>query len=93
LVRHGASPLVLLGVIGKLVTLSEREAEVLRDVAAADAGRSTTRRDLSPFLERGLRTKMTLAPNRAEARELADLLATGAFGSNSRSCRRRRYWL
>jgi hypothetical protein len=32
---------VQLGVVGKLVTLSEREAEALR-VAAADAGRSTT---------------------------------------------------
>ena len=71
-----------LDVIGKLVTLSEREAGELRDVAAADAGRSTTRRDLSLLLERGLRTKTTLALNRAEARELADLLATGAFGSN-----------
>jgi hypothetical protein len=39
--------LVQLDVIGKLVTLSEREAEALRDVAAGDAGRSTTRRDLS----------------------------------------------
>jgi hypothetical protein len=32
--------------------------------------------------ERGLRTKTTVALSRAEARELADLLATGAFGSN-----------
>ena len=32
-----ALPLVQVGVIGKLVTLSEREAETLRDVAAADA--------------------------------------------------------
>jgi len=62
--------------------LSGREAEALRDVAATDAGRSTTRRDLSLLLERGLRTKTTVALSRAEARELADLLATGAFGSN-----------
>jgi predicted O-methyltransferase YrrM len=82
LVRHAASPLVQLDVIGKLVTLSEREAEALREVAAADAGRSTSRRDLSLLLERGLRTKTTVALSRAEARELADLLATGAFGSN-----------
>jgi hypothetical protein len=74
--------LVQLDVIGTLVTLSEREAEALRDVAAADAGRSTTRRDLSLLFERGLRTKSTVALSRAEARELADLLATGAFGSN-----------
>jgi hypothetical protein len=82
LVRHAASPLVQLDVIGTLVTLSEREAEALRDLAAADAGRSTTRRDLSLLLERGLRTKTTVALSRAEARELADLLVAGAFGSN-----------
>jgi hypothetical protein len=69
---------VKLDVIGQLVTLSEREAEELRDVAAAEAGRSTSRRDPSILLERGLRTKTTVA----EARELADLLATGGFGSN-----------
>ncbi len=34
------------------------------------------------MLERGLRTKTTVALSRAEARELADLLATDAFGSN-----------
>jgi hypothetical protein len=34
---------------------------------------STTSRDLSLLLERGLRTKMTLALDRAKARELADL--------------------
>jgi hypothetical protein len=74
--------LVKLDVIGKLVTLSEREAGELRDVAAADAGRSTTRRDLSLLLERGLRTKTTVALNRAEARDLAELLTRGGFGSN-----------
>jgi hypothetical protein len=71
-----ASLLVKLDVIGKLVTLSEREAEELRVVAAADAGRSTTRRDLSLLLERGLRTKTTVALSRAEARELAELLTS-----------------
>jgi hypothetical protein len=73
---------VKLDVIGKLVTLSEREAEELRAVAAADAGRSTTRRDLSLLLERGLRTKTTVALSRAEAHELAELLTRGGFGSN-----------
>src|SRR6266576_6500227 len=81
-VRHAASLLVKLDVIGKLVTLSEREAGELRDVAAADAGRSTTRRDLSLLLERGLRTKTTVALSRAEARDLAELLTRGGFGSN-----------
>jgi hypothetical protein len=69
---------VTLDVIGHGITLSEREAEELRHAAAADAGRSTARRDLSLLLERGLRTKATVALNRAEARELAELLAAGA---------------
>jgi hypothetical protein len=74
--------LVKLDVIGKLVTLSEREAGELRDAAAAGAGRSSARRDLSLLLERGLRTKRTVALSRAEARELAELLTTGEFSSN-----------
>jgi hypothetical protein len=82
LVRHAAPPLVKLDVLGTPVTLSEREAQELRDVAAADAGRSTTRRDLSLLLARGLRTKTTVALSRAEARELAELLPTAALGSN-----------
>jgi hypothetical protein len=72
--------LVKLDVIGKLVTLSEREAQQLRAAAAADAGRSSTRRDLSLLLDRGLRTQTTVALSRAEARELAELLTTGGFG-------------
>ena len=59
------------------MTLSEREAEELRDAAAADAGRSSARRDLSLLLDRGLRTNRTVALSRAEARELAELLTTG----------------
>jgi len=74
--------LVKLDVVGKPVTLSDREAEELRDAAAADAGRSSARRDLSLLLERGLRTKRIVALNRAEARELAELLTTGEFSSN-----------
>ena len=68
--------------IGTLVTLSEREAEELRAVAAAEGGRSSARRDLSLLLERGLRTRTTVALNRAEARELAELLTTGGAGPN-----------
>ena len=68
--------MVKLDVIGKLVTLSEREAEELRAAAAA-AGRSSARRDLSLLLDRGLRTRTTIALSRAEARELAELLRSG----------------
>ena len=74
--------MVTLDVIGQLVTLSEREAEELRHAAAADAGRSTAKRDLSLLLDRGLRTKTTLALSRAEARELAELLAGGVVSTN-----------
>jgi hypothetical protein len=62
--------------------LSERDAEELRAAAAADAGRSTARRDLARLLERGLGTQTSVALNRGEARELAELAATGCFGAN-----------
>jgi len=74
--------LVTLDVIGQPVTLSEREAEELRHAAAADAGRSTARRDLSVLLDRGLRAKTTVVLNRAEARELAELLTADGFSTN-----------
>jgi hypothetical protein len=74
--------LVTLDVIGQLVTLSEREAEELRHAAAADAGRSTARRDLSLLLDRGLRKKTTVVLSRAEARELVELLVAGSFSTN-----------
>src|SRR5437773_7315984 len=70
-VRHPAPLLVKLDVIG--------EAEELRAAAAAEAGRSSARRDLSLLLDRGLRTRTTVALSRAEARELAELLRSGGF--------------
>jgi len=73
---------VTLDVIGQLVTLSEREAEELRHAAAAEAGRSTARRDLSLLLDRGLRKKTTVVLSRAEARELVELLVAGNFSTN-----------
>src|SRR6266496_2355439 len=78
-VRHPAPLLVKLDVIGKLVTLSEREAEELRGAAAGEAGRSSARRDLSLLLDRDLRTRTAVALSRAEARELAELLRSGGF--------------
>jgi hypothetical protein len=73
---------VTLDVIGNGITLSEREPEELRQAAAADAGRSSARRDLSLPLERGLRKKQTVVLSRAEARELAELLAGGGVSTN-----------
>jgi hypothetical protein len=74
--------LVTLDVIGQLVTLSEREAEELRRAAAADAGRSSARRDLSLLLDRGLQTHATVVLNRAETSELAQLLEAGGSRAN-----------
>lgn len=83
-VRHPAPLLVKLDVIGKVVTLSESEAEELRAAAGAEAGRSSARRDLSLLLDRGLRTLATVALNRAEARELAEFLASRGFRADLR---------
>jgi hypothetical protein len=74
--------LVELDVIGTLVTLSERKPEELRAAAAADAGRSSARRDLALLLERALRRRTGVALSRAEARELAELVTTGGFAAN-----------
>jgi hypothetical protein len=70
---------VELDVIGKLITLPECEAQELHAAAAAHAGRSSARHDLSVLLDRGLRTRTTVALSRAEARELAELLKDGGF--------------
>jgi hypothetical protein len=83
-VRHPAPLLIKLDVIGKLVTLPEREAEELRAAAGAEAGRSSARRDLSLLLDRGLRTRTTVALSRAEARELGAAVS----GQTWRSCGR-----
>ena len=74
--------MVTLDVLGQLLTLSEREAEELRRAAAADAGRSSARRDLSLLLDRGLQTHATVVLNRAEGRALAELLDAGGFHAN-----------
>jgi hypothetical protein len=79
---HADATVVTLDVIGQLVTLSEREAEELRLAAAADAGRSSARRDLSLLLDRGLQTRATVVLNRAEARELAELVDAEGLRAN-----------
>lgn len=79
---HVDAAVVTLDVLGQLLTLSEREAEELRRAAAADAGRSSARRDLSLLLDRGLQTHATVVLNRAEGRELAELLDVGRFRTN-----------
>lgn len=80
LARMAESRRVTLDLTGTLVTLSAAAAVELRDAAAADAGRSSARRDLSLILERALTTNATVALRRAEARELADILAEHHLG-------------
>jgi hypothetical protein len=61
-------------VTGELVRVPLPLAADLRVAAAADAARSSVRRDLSLLLERALSTGTTLALRRGEARELEALL-------------------
>ena len=77
-----AADVVTLDVIGQLVTLSEHEAEELRDAAAEEAGHSSARRDLSLLLDRALQTEKTFALNRAEARAFAELLGAASISTN-----------
>ena len=66
---------VTIDVSGRVVTIPSAAAVSLRDAAAADAARSSARRDLSLVLTRALETGSTVALQRGEARELADLVA------------------
>ena len=59
---------------GELVHLDDAVAAAARDAAAADAARSSARRDLSLILDRALESGTTIALRRAEMRELAALL-------------------
>jgi hypothetical protein len=64
---------VVLDVGGRRVDLDPVDAMLLRDAAAACAGRSSAARDLSLLLDRGLRRHQVLALRRAEAQTLARL--------------------
>lgn len=64
-------------IFGRQVLASPGAVAKLRDLAAAEAGRSNSARDLSLVLERALRTGATVALQRGEARALVDLLDSG----------------
>ena len=66
---------VKIDVHGVVANVSSTAVAALRDAAASDAGRSSARRDLSLVLTHALQTGKRVALRRAEARELALLIA------------------
>src|SRR6266511_2503271 len=74
--RQPALPLIVIELdIGhSLVTLSDEDAELLRDVAAAQAGRSAAARDLSLLLNQALSGRRRIALQRAEANTLRHII-------------------
>jgi hypothetical protein len=67
--------MVRLEVRGQVITLRREDAERLRAAAAGTAAFSTRRRDLALVLDWALSSPRVISLRRAEARELAQLLA------------------
>jgi hypothetical protein len=67
--------MVRLDVRGQVISLRREDAERLRAAAAAAGAVSSRRRDLALVLDWALGSPRTVALRRAEARELAALLA------------------
>lgn len=68
--------MIQLDILGRPVTAAEQTVACVRDLAAAQAGRSASARDLSLVLDRVLKTGARIALRRGEARALVDLLAS-----------------
>jgi hypothetical protein len=68
---------IKIDVSGETGSVPLQLAAELRAAAAADAARSSVRRDLSLLFERAVSTGTTLALRRSEARELEALLREG----------------
>ena len=68
----------MLDIGGRKVRVTETQLELLREAAAAHASSSSVLRDLSLVLDRALRSGQVVALRRAEARALAQLVATQA---------------
>ena len=69
--------MVRLDVRGRTVVLRREDAERLRAAAAADAARSSRRRDLALVLDWALSSPRVVVLRRPEVRELARLAAEG----------------
>ncbi len=67
--------MVKLDVRGQVISLRREDAERLRAAAAAAGAASSRRRDLALVLDWALASRRIVALRRAEARELAALLA------------------
>lgn len=57
-----------------VVTLADNDAELLRDIAAAQAGRSAASRDLSLLLNQALSSRRRISLQRAETNTLRQLI-------------------
>jgi hypothetical protein len=67
---------IQLDVLGRAVAASSSAVAQLRDLAAAQAGLSSSQRDLSLVLDRALRTHTTVVRQRGEVRALLKLAET-----------------
>jgi hypothetical protein len=74
----GFCGVVEIDIFGQTVSVTAGVAARLRELAAAEAGRSNSARDLSLVLDRALRTGAKVSLQRGEARALSKLLRTPA---------------
>jgi hypothetical protein len=69
-------PLIVIELdIGRaVVTIGDKDAELLRDIAAAQAGRSAASRDLSLLLNQALTSRRRIALQRSEVKALRQII-------------------
>lgn len=67
--------MIQLDILGRSFSAPENSIARLRDLAAAQAGRSASDRDLSLVLDRALKTGAHVVLHRGEARSFLSLLA------------------
>jgi hypothetical protein len=72
---------VELDIRGVVATITDGQAEQLRNAAEAEAGRSDAHRDLALLIDRALRTHKRVALQRGERRALDELLARDQFSA------------
>ena len=70
-------PLIVIELdIGRaVVTLADKDVELLRDIAAAQAGRSAASRDLSLLLNQALTSRRRIALQRGEVNALRQIIS------------------
>lgn len=70
----GACSVIELDILGRVIAVPTPAVARLRDMAAARAGLSSSHRDLSLVLDRGLRRRSIVLLQRGEARALLELV-------------------